>query len=273
MNIGFFTSFASNVPQYGLNVLIENNTYLSELKANVIAVNGGTANYIAVQRRFNSKLPKPYSNCEIDNANPGEIDSQYYNLVKQSPYQYNQQLCMMQCLQKKMIQFCNCTMAIFLSLYNDTCENFDEALCSYSVIADGSYQIETNVRNCIAECPLECNSTQFVFTSTSQTYTGMLFETLVKSNPVFASDFSSTPITEETASNKFVELNTYYDKLAYTSSEDSPSMDIVAFFGSIGGTLGLLLGLSVLSFCEVFHVIFESCIHFNRRLMNGRKTR
>jgi hypothetical protein len=57
-----------------------------------------------------------------------------------------------------------------------------------------------------------------------------------------------------------------YDKLSYTSSEDSPSMDIVALFGNVGGTLGLFLGLSVLSFCEVLHVIFESCIHFNHRI-------
>ena len=94
----------------------------------------------------------------------------------------------------------------------------------------------------------------------------MLFSNLVKKNPVFASDFTYTPITEETASNKFVEVNLFNDKLSYTSSEDSPSMDIVALFGSVGGTLGLFLGLSVLSFCEVFHVIFESCIHFNNRI-------
>jgi hypothetical protein len=270
-NVGWFTGFGLNAPQYGLNILIENNTYMSDLKWNVIAINGGTANYIAVKRRFNSKLPKPYSNCEIDNTSPGEFNSQYYNLVKKSPYQYNQQLCISQCMQKKIIQYCNCTMATFLSLYNDSCESFGEALCSYAVTTDGTYQIESNARDCITECPLECNSTQFLFTSTSQTYTGMLFETLVKSNPVFASDFSSTPITEETASNKFVELNIYYDKLAYTLSEDSPSMDIVAFFGSIGGTLGLFMGLSVLSFCEMFHVVFESFFHFNRRLTHGDK--
>jgi len=62
---------------YGLNVLIENNTYLSFDKSNVIALNGGTINFMPIQRRFASKLPKPYSNCDIDNTNPDTFDSPY----------------------------------------------------------------------------------------------------------------------------------------------------------------------------------------------------
>jgi hypothetical protein len=265
-NVAFFTNFGSNAPQYGLNLQIENNTYLGEMKSNVIALNGGTANYISIQRKFSSKLPNPYSNCDVDNINPGSFNSEYYNLIKTSPYQYNQKLCITQCMQKVMNKYCNCSMPVFLSLYNDSCKTFGEALCAYYVVDNLIFPIEKTIRNCIPECPLECNSTQFTFTHTSQTYTGMLFSNLVKKNPVFASDFTYTPITEETASNKFVEVNLYYDKLSYTSSEDSPSMDIVALFGSVGGTLGLFLGLSVLSFCEVLHVIFESCIHFNHRI-------
>jgi hypothetical protein len=263
-NIGFFTNFGSNAPQYGLNILIENGTYLGEMRSNIMVADGGTANYIGIQRKFSSKLAKPYSNCDVDNQNPANINSEYFNLIKTSPYQYSQRLCITQCLQKVMNKHCNCSMAVYLSLYNDSCKSFGEALCAYNVLA--TIPIENTVRKCIPECPLECNSTEFTFTRTSQTYTGMLFSNLVKKNPVFASDFTYTPITEETASNKFVEVNLYYDKLSFTSSEDSPSMDIVALFGSVGGTLGLFLGLSVLSFCEVFHVIFESCIHFNHRI-------
>ena len=159
-----------------------------------------------------------------------------------------------------MNEYCNCSMPIFLSLYNDSCKTFGEALCCYDVVYNLIFPLEKIIRNCISECPLECNSTQFTFTHSSQSYKGMLFSTLVKKNPVFASDFTYTPITEETASNKFVEVNLYYDKLSFTSSEDSPSMDIVAFLSSVGGTLGLFMGVNAFSICELLDVIFESFI-------------
>jgi hypothetical protein len=48
-------------------MLIENNTYLGNNKQNVIALNGGSVNFMPIQKRFSSQLPKPYSDCEIDN--------------------------------------------------------------------------------------------------------------------------------------------------------------------------------------------------------------
>ena len=95
---------------------------------------------------------------------------------------------------------------------------------------------------------------------TSQTYSGNGYAFVVNQTPVLSSDFTTTPITEASASSKFVHLFAFYDSHTFTTSEDSPSMDIVAFLGNIGGTLGLFLGISVLSVCDLIHVIVESCI-------------
>jgi len=37
-------------------------------------------------------------------------------------------------------------------------------------------------------------------------------------------------------------------------------MDILMLLGNIGGTLGLFLGVSLLSVCELVHVMIESCL-------------
>jgi hypothetical protein len=267
-NLGSF-SWIPFTNLYGLNVLIENNTYLSFDKTNVIALNGGTINFTPIQRRFASKLPKPYSNCDIDNTNPGQIDSPYYNLIKNSPYQYSQELCVLQCYQKQIINLCNCSTPTYVSLYNSSCKNEVESGCAYWEPIEGT--ISSQIPNCIPQCPLECNSTEISFTLTSQTISGNGYAYLVNATSVFSSDFESTPITDVTASNKFVQLFSYYDSLSFTSSEDSPSMDIVAFLGNIGGTLGLFLGISVLSVCECIHVIVESCILVKDRLNQAKK--
>ena len=161
-----------------------------------------------------------------------------------------------------------------LDLYNASCKTEEESYCAvnfYLTFVKGS-TAENFLQNFISTCPLECNSTQFSFTITSQTYKGRLFSAWIKANPVFSSDFTSTPIDEATASDKFVELRIYYDSLTYMMSIDSPIMDIVTFLSNIGGTLGLFLGVSVLSVCELIYLMAEICVHVRHKLINEKKT-
>jgi hypothetical protein len=213
---------------------------------------------MSMQREFSSKLPKPYSDCDIDNTNPGYIYSPYYNLILNSPYQYSQDLCIIQCIQQHLIQMCNCSITHFVDLYNVSCKNDAESNCANWILYNGNSS--SMIQDCIPQCPLECNSTEISYILTSQMFTGNGYAYVVNESSVYSSDFTTTPITETTASNKFIQLFVYYDSLSFTFSEDSPSMDIVAFLGNAGGTLGLFLGLSALSLCELIHLIVESCI-------------
>jgi len=254
----------------GLYILIENNTYLADNKQNVMSSNGGTMNYISMQRQFTSKLPKPYSDCGIDNTNPRQFDSPYFRLILNSSYQYTQDMCIIQCLQHKVIQACNCTIPIFLSLYNRPCLNDAQSLCAMDGLWYGQFS-KNSIRKCIPQCPLECNTSKLTFSISSQSITGLKYASLIKNKPKLFSELNSTPISEETSSKKFVQVMLYYYSLTFTSSKDTPSMDIVAFLGSVGGTLGLFLGVSVLSVCELLHVIVESGFMFSHRLAKNQK--
>jgi hypothetical protein len=269
-NSGPFSFFGfTNI--YGLNVIIENNTYLSDKKQNVIALNGGTMNYMSMKRRVTSRLPKPYSECEIDNTTPVSINSSYYNLILNSPYQYSQGMCVTQCMQKKVIEECNCTLPIFLDLYNRSCQTDSQSLCAMNGLWNGEFS-KSSILNCIPQCPLECNSTEYDFSVTSQTLAGLKYMSLIQQSQILSSDFNMTPISELTSSNKFVQLSIYYDSLSYTSSVDTPTMGIVSLLGSVGGTLGLFLGVSVLSACELMHVVFASCMFVIDRVKISRNT-
>ncbi len=249
---------------YGLKVFIENNTCLSDGNKNSISLNGGSINYLSTQRRFSSSLPKPYSDCDIDNTNPGDIDSPIYKLILNSSYQYTQELCIIQFTQQQVIQICNCSIPIYLDLHNVSCKTDLESDCAIESTHNGL--VNSIIPSCIPHCPLECNSSDFTFSLTSQTSSGIGYAKLIRETPTFLSDFNSTPITVDTASNKFVQLFVYYDSLKYTSSTDTPSMDIVTLLGNIGGTLGLFLGISLLSICELLHVLVEICLLAKKRL-------
>ncbi|MFN9944411.1 MAG: amiloride-sensitive sodium channel family protein, partial [bacterium] len=79
----------------------------------------------------------------------------------------------------------------------------------------------------------------------------------IKNNSNLASDFINRPIDSTQAEKSFVRLNVFYDSLSYTLTTESPQMDWVTLLGSIGGNLGLFLGVSVFSLCEIFEVIVQ----------------
>ena len=72
-----------------------------------------------------------------------------------------------------------------------------------------------------------------------------------------SADFVSMPISNEKATNSFVTVNMYYDSLSYSLSTEFPQMDLVALLASIGGNLGLFLGVSVFSMGELVQLLLE----------------
>ena len=258
-NTGYLSSIGF-VSLNGMYVFVENNTLMKYADINAIGVDGGTNSYMQIHRKFTTKLPKPYSECEIDNVNPGSIDSPFYNLILNTPYQYNQELCVIQCIQQQIIQICNCSLPYYISFYNSTCQTDAESLCAAEIFY--SNKLDSAFPICISRCPLECNSTQVTFQMTAQTSSGIGFLNLINSRQSFLSDFSSTSLSVDIASKKFLQLCVFYDSLTYTMSTDAPSMDIVSFFGSIGATFGLLLGINLLSAGELIHVFAEKCLYY-----------
>ena len=233
-NLNLFNNgYHSLVPfanSHGLSVLIENNTFSTGVNQNVLELNGGSVSLISMKRLFTSKLPQPYSDCDIDNSNPSGFDSPYFNLILNSPFQYSQDLCIIQCIQKQAIEMCNCSIPFYVDLYNVSCKNEAESNCARNLLY--AVQIDSNNLNCVAQCPLECNSTEISYEITTKTFATK-------------------------ASVNFVQLKLFYDSLAFSSSTDTPSMDIVAILSNLGGTLGLFLGVCAFSLCEFVHVFVE----------------
>jgi hypothetical protein len=81
--------------------------------------------------------------------------------------------------------------------------------------------------------------------------------TKIKNNPRLASNFINRTINGTTARESVTVVNLFYDDLNYMFSTESPQMDMAALLASIGGNLGLFLGLSVYSLCELSGIAFE----------------
>jgi hypothetical protein len=147
LNIQYYIGFHSNLTQFmsaygkGGYVRIENSSFLEDENLdNGVNVSPASLMYILVDRSFEFNLPKPYSNCDLENSNrdPTEkFKSNLLDVIYHSSYQYTQQLCVYQCLQNEIVQKCNCTSPSYLNLFNvNNCVLDSQFSCSNFVESD-----------------------------------------------------------------------------------------------------------------------------------------
>ena len=60
--------------------------------------------------------------------------------------------------------------------------------------------------------------------------------------------------------NNFIQVDIFYEELSYEEIEENIAFEFLSLLSEIGGFLGLLLGASVLTLCEVVDFIILSFV-------------
>ena len=264
LQLGMYTNFYENLTVInsfeggrGLIIRIDNSSYLTDHKEDGIKISAGLQTDIVVERSFKFMLPSPYSNCKVNSDTSTTEGSDIFVLIAQSAYEYSQQLCFVQCYQQMVIRDCHCK-DVYISLLNSSfCASVEETKCMNDVF-DKKFLANLE-NNCAPRCPLECNLTEYKTALTSYSLLGDFLAKIIRENPNLSADFVTKPINSDTALESVASVNLFYGSLSYTISTESPQLDIIGLLASIGGNLGLFLGVSLLSVCEIFEVLIEIC--------------
>lgn len=259
----------------GLIVFVHNKTSRPVPSEGIKLLSGVLTN-IVVEKSYAQKSPYPFSDCvDLDTF---EFDRTYYNTILSANLGYKQKDCFDLCLQDITIAACGCYDLKYAAMRQAApCLDETQVKC-----------VETQYFNfigsdingkCANYCPLECVSESFAYKFSmadfpSQTYAGIL-----KKSPVFenlADDFGESSVLDF-----LLAVNIYYSDLGYTLVTESPKtsiFDIVANVGGIyfiyinkyrlifiiillkQGTLGLFIGISLLSVVEVIEMLMECLI-------------
>ena len=266
LKLTLYSSFHDNLTVFnsytggnGFILRIENNSYLTDHNADGIYISPGIIANIAVERTFRLNLPEPYSNCDLDNASPRDYQSDLYEKILNSQYEYSQQFCLNQCIQKQIISICNCSYPFMLSLFEaDQCNNQAQIICSSNVYTRTTNATNTFIQdNCMPLCPLECNSTEYHSSLTFLQMIGDYHADILKQKPNLLRDFVAKTLNARTAQESTVVLNIFYDSLSYTKSFEIAQMDLVALMSNIGGTMSLFMGVSLFSMFEMAEAFLE----------------
>jgi hypothetical protein len=248
-------------PNKGITLLIKNNS--NQFESTTIELQPGVDTKIAIDRYFSTQLPKPYSNCDIDNENPKKFDSYLYNIMtKKMSIQYNQQTCLDLCYNEIAIIKCKCYDITSISpddnpfcSINNECLNilFQEYLSNTS----SEYYINTY---CLPLCPLECNQTSFGITLSTTDIIPEYYSAKIQERTK-SLNITNRTLSLEEIKNSMIKFSIYYESMSYTVSTESPSLDVVGLLAYIGGTLGLFLGISVLTFVEFAEIALSFIFH------------
>ena len=216
----------------GLMILIFNSSmnYSIDRIFEGIDVSTGLETNIIVNRLLINKKEDPYSKCI------GDITNNYSNIVKfilNNGYAYRQKDCFDICINDLLLEKLGCYIPEYpytkIDL-NFTALRIIPCLEKNSSISD-IVMSENTLKVCESKCPLECNSIQY--------------------NPVFYHG-----MLDQITKNNSLVLNIFYDSLSYTRIDEIQKTRPIDLISNIGGTLGLFLGISVLSIGEIFEIIF-----------------
>ena len=237
----------------GFFVFIHNQSNPSLLNSKSILVPTGAETNLKVKRNFISRLSSPYGNCLSDVSIASEFSSQSFDYIVKTLYvAYTQEFCYSICLQSKIVNVCNCN-AWYLPSYGNQslCSSTNECWKStHYLVTRNNLSI---INDCVSQCPLECNSIEYEVSTSSLAFPNRYYRTLLAQT----SAIKSANVSLDDINSSVLRFNLFYETLAYTIQRETASMDAFTIMSNFGGTLGLFLGVSFLSFIELFELVYR----------------
>ena len=247
----------------GVRVIVHNKT-LKPSNEKGVDVSIGEEASIIVNRVFDSQLEYPYNDCKSNLANLDDFDSEFYKEIIKSNTTYTQLSCFQACIQSKMISNCKCYSPYFLKLNGTkSCATINDSLCGMKTIKDMTYDV---IPKCSPLCPLQCDSIKYSLSKSNSFFPNPKYafeiQNYFNQNSKYFKERASKPLDSiklsyQELNNSIVAVNVYYDELTYTRVSQSPKMSFEDLLSNVGGTLGLFIGISFLSFAEIFEILFQ----------------
>lgn len=180
---------------------------------------------------------------------------------------YKQSICFRLAIYKEYYEHCNCSYQVFHKDRDiEDCRSVKYSDCIYEV---DTYYYDLHLFNYYEKyhkiCPLECSSWIFDINTRASKYPPTAFKNVLNQFKSY-----TTVNSVEEFGNCF-SVSIYYSNLDYLELNQIPKSTFADFLSQFGGTCGLFLGLSFLSFMEVGELIIEILLIWFESINNKRK--
>ncbi len=204
-----------------LDFYIGHNTYEPTFYNIAGVINPGILTDLIITKTIQNNLGEPYNKC----LKSGEtFDSDLFRETIRSGYEYRQVNCYDLCLQKQYIAKCRDLVNV---AYNNDCYTNLTANFNFKGL-------------CEQYCPLECDSVSIQTSIQTLNFDAITWPVMPAAHANASYNLSSV-----------FSIWIYYDNIEYTQIDQIPKMSLPDLIASVGGMLGLFLGLSFISLLEI----------------------
>ena len=217
----------------------------------------GSQNYFQIERIFHENLGYPYNNC-LKNVSEFHLNRTLLNQILLISRIYTRKDCYYLCSHLAILEKSGCGCESDLESVEKNCiqQWFENKLNSTKLcVRDflSEFKKKDPYEMCSNFCPLECDSISYTVIPYSEQFTpNGLISRLSKSE-----NGLEKYTTYEQVKKNYIAIFVYYKDLKYTLISQEPKTRLFSFISSIGGIFGLFLGISFLSFLEIFEMLFE----------------
>ncbi|XP_033126039.1 degenerin mec-10-like [Anneissia japonica] len=237
----------------GIKVSIHNQNETPFPEDNAVTVSPGRSTSIGIKKEERIRKSSPYGNCSEASAETDLI----YNSESTSTIL---SACLKSCYQMKLVDVCKCSDTVVFNGSIEPCHilDFEQERCRQLVkYLHSQKRIECN-------CPFPCSFfvifSEIVYDKTvsqslwpSDNYLKTFLDSIYVINPKFREYVYDLT----TAQRNLVRFEVYFEDLSYVSISENPAYSWEGLFGDIGGTLGLYIGLSLLTVVEFFEFFMD----------------
>lgn len=249
------------IEKRGIQLIVHNSSRKPLAKYEGVMLPVGSASNVAVIRTFSYRKESPYSNCRINSDQVLKSDSLLAEKTLKVS-KYSQKLCYEICIQLLyVIDKCKCAdpSVPIIDKNLKICSSQTSLGCVQSVRS--RFDSMDLSANCSKLCPTECEKIMYGVTVSSALYPTYDYYKIIFNQSSVRDKFKNfSHIDYRLFRESALKVNVHYQELGYTSIEERQAYSIENLFGIIGGQLGLILGISILSFCEFLIFFLEVAI-------------
>jgi len=260
LEVELFTGLESITPSFhggsGFKLLIfsssEDIKYSGKLDK--ISVATRSESTIVLSRFKRQKLRNPYSDCKLDNENQNKFQSKFIVDKIAKNITYKKVNCLQYHLEQEILSACECKIVSDESLLNvEWCDTTEQKLkCAFNI--DNRFNYGDLGKKYDEQCPIECEWSYFDYKMSVNSFPTKSYATYLKGTKEFLKNLSVEVVSESVS-----RVNIYLESLAYEFIKEEATYPGLVLVGNIGGILGLALGMSLLSFIEIFEVLLIVC--------------
>lgn len=263
MFVGFpfdYLTYLYEKESYGIVMFIDECEEKFSLSNNGYFLSPSMHASITLTREKIENLPDPYSSCVNDETFENEFSIE----MRKNGLKYSRQNCLMYCKQKLNMEHFQC-----YDLRLPKFSNSELKPCMFKKTFKKLNYPSYNFTQCNSVCPFACKTTTFdvsISYSNYPSYSSFLLDSGFWFNSLQNSGLDMKSLDYAVYKQTVISVGIYFDHLKTVYATETPGSTLVDLIANIGGTIGLFTGASLLTFVELFELLFDSIFILGRSL-------